>query len=606
MTRLSLTLAASPLETPTSYLSRLAARNFATDIWDFAGDLGLDFAELTNGTAESVRHLCACAGLPEDSFARTNVLKISTMKYRVGDEMMNTEVLDRGGIRFCPRCVVEAQQRGARTWEVIHQARWQIIQIRRCPRHGVLLQRHKPEMDAFSRFDFTRLLEDGRLDLSVTPSGGMADALDLYLAARVHEPNWCDRMQLPALIKAVEAFGVLLNHGREAVTSHLSAELRRDAMLTGFEVLSRGEAGIVESLQDFTAAARAAASSRQDHAWARYGALQRLLGSHAKMREDLNPLRDIVRAFFLANFPFKVGAMVLGEPVTEVRILSLRSACRTVGARQSLVEEMLVAQGHAKRDASGRVRLLTLLTAEIVDGLCREKSAWLNQPETADYLGCSFAMFKQLARSGLLVPAEGRKRRARKGFHKRDLDAFLERIFAGAPRLDAPPPGCATLELATRKGKCSAPDIVRMILDGTLRPVGRVTDRLELRGLLVDADAIIALRHAQRPNGYPVMRASRGLRMTRKTVEFLVEQGLLEKRRMKNTRSRCTHPLVTAESYRAFDAAYCTLGQLRAEVACAPQQQHVHLRKAGIEPVIEGEGLSRIYRREDLRAAGFL
>ena len=277
-----------------------------------------------------------------------------------------------------------------------------------------------------------------------------------------------------------------------------------------------------------------------------------------------------------------------------------------MGARQSLVEEMLIAQGLAERDASGRLRLFTLLTAEIVAGLCREKSAWLNQAETVDYLGCSFAMFKQLARSGLLAPAEGNRCRARKGFHRKDLDAVLERAFAGAPRVDSPPPGCATLELATRKGKCSVPDVLRMIFDRTLEPVGRLTDRLELRGLLVDAGAIIAMRQAQASNGYPIMPTSRGLHMNKRTVDFLVEQGFLQKRRMKSTRSWCTAPLITVASYRAFDAVYCTLGKLRVEVVSAPRQQHAHLRRAGVQPVIEGPGLTRIYRREHLRAAGYI
>ncbi|OSP54460.1 hypothetical protein BV911_12750 [Pseudoruegeria sp. SK021] len=606
---LPLTLPSSPLETPTSYLSRLAARNFAPHILDFAIDLGLDFAALTNGKDSSVRHLCACAGLPENSFAKTTVVKTSTMKYGFGKEVMTTEVLDRGGIRYCPCCLLEGLQRHAPPWTVIHQASWQIVQIRRCTWHGMRLRRYSTKYDPFTRFDFTRILAEGRLDLSIGSVEDTADALDFYLEARLRaqqDENWCNRMQLPALIKAVEAFGVTLNHGRETVTSQLATEQRRDAMLTGFEVLSLGKDGIVESLRDFTLSSRNAASSPQEHAWARFGALQRLLGSHAKMREDLRPLREIVREFFLANFPFKVGTMVLGEKVTEERIVSMRTACRAVGARQSLVEEMLIAQGLAERDASGRFRLFNLLTPEIVFELCHERFAWLNQAETAAYLGCSFAMFQRLARSGLLAPTAGNELRARKGFYRKDLDAFLQRIFVDAPRLDIAPLGCFTLEQAARKAKCSAPDIIRMIFDGDVRPVGRVTDRLELRGLLANADGILEIRHAQEPNGHPTAHATSSLYMTKRTLDFLVEQGLLEKRRMKSNQTGRTTPLITAQSYLTFDAIYCTLGKLQAEVPHMPLQQHSHLKKAGIEPAIQERGITRIYKREELRAKDFL
>lgn len=42
MTSLALTLPVDPREMPTSYLSRLAARNLAGGVVDFACDVGLD------------------------------------------------------------------------------------------------------------------------------------------------------------------------------------------------------------------------------------------------------------------------------------------------------------------------------------------------------------------------------------------------------------------------------------------------------------------------------------------------------------------------------------------------------------------------------------
>ena len=107
MTRLSLTLPASPLETPTSYLSRLAARNLIPDLYSFCGDLGFDLPALINGDTTAVQHLCALAGLPQDTFDGRVVVKTSTMKYRVGAEALNTETLSRGEIRYCPRSLSE-------------------------------------------------------------------------------------------------------------------------------------------------------------------------------------------------------------------------------------------------------------------------------------------------------------------------------------------------------------------------------------------------------------------------------------------------------------------------------------------------------------------
>lgn len=129
MTRLSLTLPASPLETPTSYLSRLAARNLIPDLYSFCGDLGFDLPALINGDTTAVQHLCALAGLPRQTFEGRIVVKTSTMKYRVGAEGLNTETLSRGDIRYCPRCLAEALAAGP-VWSAIFPLHWQLIHVR--------------------------------------------------------------------------------------------------------------------------------------------------------------------------------------------------------------------------------------------------------------------------------------------------------------------------------------------------------------------------------------------------------------------------------------------------------------------------------------------
>lgn len=93
---------------------------------------------------------------------------------------------------------------------------------------------------------------------------------------------------------------------------------------------------------------------------------------------------------------------MFGQKITERRVYSFHGACRAIPVRRSVLEDMLITRGCARRDADGHFRLSAILTVALVDELRAEKDTYLDQQQTADHLGCSFAMFKQLQYSGLL------------------------------------------------------------------------------------------------------------------------------------------------------------------------------------------------------------
>lgn len=598
MTCLALTLPASPLETPTCYLSRLAARNLLPDLYSFCGDLGFDLPALINGDTAAVQHLCALAGLPPETFDGRVVVKTSTMKYRVGVEALNTETLSRGEIRYCPHCLAEAL--GAEpVWSAIFPLHWQLIHIRRCWRHGCGLETHRPEPGRASRFDSTAFVRS--LIASDTTSAavelGNADELDRYLSVRAygqHASDWCDRLEIPALIKASEAFGVLIDHGRDMRASYLTADQRRDAMLTGFLILSAGPDGIRGALDQFNSRNQTRGGNQPHPS---NGEVQRLLGSHCKMRADLDAVRDIVREYFLDNYPFRPGATVLGQKVTESRMFSMRGACREIGVRRSLLEEMLIRRGLARRDEAGKFQLETALSRSLVAEIKHEKHDYLNQQQTADFLGCSFAMFKQLQRAGLLCPAEGQQRRHRKGFYRLDLRAFLDRLSDGALRTGRAGGDICTIDLATRKANCSGPDIVQLMLDGELRAVGRLTDEIRLDSLLISARGVARLLQRGAVNALSRSETLRRLRVDSKTLEWLIGERYLEVKRMRHSVTRVTRDYVTIGSVTQFEAEYSSSATIARELGLAKRFITSRLRVAGHRPIEAPYGTRPIYRR---------
>lgn len=594
MTPLALTLPVSALEMPTSYAARLAARNLSPDLWTFCQDAGLDFAAISTGDGAAIGYLCFLAGIPADSFRDRTVLKTSTMRYRLGAEVMNTETLSRGELRYCPSCVTEARHDGARPHEVIHEMHWQFIHVRRCTRHGCLLQSHRPKADRTARFDFTALVRN--IPLHPDATAGEADALDHYLSRRAygtHGENWCNCLEIPALIKACEAFGVLIDHGRDIRASSLVPDRRRDAMLTGFKVLSDGENGIRKALDRFN---RRTPTRGGNQPHPSNGEVQRLLGSHTKQRTDLDPMREIVREYFLDHYPFRPGTTVLGRKIVETRVFSLRGACREIGARRSLVEDILIRRDLARRDTEGRFQLECVLTRALVDDIRGEKHDYLDQIQTAGFLGCSFAMFTQLQRAGMVKPDEGAARRLRKGFHRASLRQFLDRLGAGAERVTTAGPNLCPLDLVTRKANCSVPEIVRLMLDGRVRARARLTDNIRLDSLLVDVrDIVCAFRTA--PNGFSLSEVKRRLFIDARTLDFLISRGLLEVQRMRHNVTRVTRNYVTSESLNEFARRYITAGMLACETGETGCTAARILQNSGAKPITKQPGIRPIYPR---------
>lgn len=600
MTSLALTLPVDPREMPTSYLSRLAARNLAGGVVDFACDVGLDFVGIVCGEIAALDDLRRLAGLPAQSFAGTAVVKTSTMKYRVGREVMNTETLARGELRFCPTCVRTALDRGARVWEVIHPIHWQVIPLQRCPHHGTRLRSYRPGGSDRGRcHDFTRALAEGRLDLGGEgpDEAGDADTFDLYLAERVGGSppgRWCDRLEIPALVKSCEAFGVLLDHGRDGRASQLEPAERRACRTTGFAVLAEGPVAVRAALDRFN---RRTPTRGGNQPHPSNGEVQRLLGSSTKARADLEPLRAVVRAYFLETYPFRPGTTVLGHVVTEPRVLSFRGACRAVGIRGSLLEKLLIRRGLATRNANGRFQLEGVLTRSLVEEIGQEQRDFLDQKATVEVLGCSFAMFKQLQRAGLLVAADGQGLRRRKGYERVKLLSFLEALGGRSVLVAEPPAHLCPLELATRTLRCSVPDIVRILCDGLARAPARLTAALRLDSLLVDPRDLAPHLRAPVPNACSQIDVMTRLCLNKRTLDWLVAEGLLHRQRLRNDVTRVTRAYITAESVEAFDAAYATAGVLAREegLPCVTMKK----RLKGRVDLIDGapKGVRAVYRR---------
>ena len=209
-------------------------------------------------------------------------------------------------------------------------------------------------------------------------------------------------------------------------------------------------------------------------------------------------------------------------------------------------------------------------------------------------------MFKELHKSGFLQPKLGKGRWERKVFDKLHLDSFLEMVFNEVPILDKIPEGAVLLDLSTRSANCSVSDILNLIVNGYLRPAGRLGKARHLKNLLVNTNELLTAFPQRVSNGYTKTEACKILHVDTRSLNHLISVELLKTRRMKSSITRVTNDLILPQSIEAFQNTYCSLGMLRQSDPELSGIRHIDLDEMDIVPFVDIKGLRRIYRLVDL------
>ncbi|MES0827468.1 TniQ family protein [Ruegeria sp. SCP11] len=485
MSRLVLTLQPAELEIPTSFLSRLAARNGCADISDLCADLGLDLGAISNGDKRAIEDLCRLADLPQDAFAKTAVLKKAKFEYRIGREPFDRQTLDRQEIRVCPKCLLEQHELSSDLWTKVHQLPWQVPQIQSCYLHNERLLVIADQSTVAQRFDSSLAIKNAWDDIRHAGHPMIADSFDQYLSKRLRKKrrrSLCDRMTIHALWRVSEALGIALTHGKSQRRSDLDDHAKREALLAGFGLLNAGEEVLFEALTYFSQRTlKAAHFQLLPH----YGELQRLLLKKPNGHDDLKLFRNLMRGYLLDTYPYAPGAVVLGHEVEQRRIHSVSSATQHLKVRRDVFEAILVENGIAERNGDGEVELNRPLTLPLVERLGSQKSRYLSKKEAAKFLGVSDGVLKELQECRILQPTTGWGHKERGGYDSVHLRQLIRDLFGGTRAFQAVPDGYQTLPNLARQKRRRVSELVQLVLSGRLSASGRLGGEFKISNLLV-------------------------------------------------------------------------------------------------------------------------
>lgn len=596
-----MTVAQADDETPASFCSRNAllvgrsARNFCRDA-------GFTFQNIVDGEPSPIDALAhRCRG-DRNLLSSNATVKVGERRYMIGNQVLTRDTLSRIAVRVCPRCVVADIEAGrgpirTRPYGRLH---WQVEPIRTCREHGVSLITASTDKLPGRVHDFAVLVQPCLSDLDrllAATEKRQWSRLEEHLAERLASQEtsaatWLHTLPFYAAAKTCEILGAIAIHGSLFNSRTLSDAEWHEAGATGYEIAADGEPGIRHLLgrlqKDFSS------SKRGWGACAVYGRLYEWL-AHETVDPAYASLREMVRQHAIETMPVGPGDQLFGQEVTERRMHSVRTASLETGAHPKRLRKLLHAAGHISETALALSNERILFDATSAGEFLGQVSEAMSLRDAGTYLNAPAPHPRLLIEAGFIRPFVKGGTHRKGGIHtlkdhafaKRELDAFLDRLLARANPLQAGELSFRSIPAAAKHASCSAMEIVRLIIDGTLSRVRYQPDRKGYLSVEVDPDEVKPLVRGHDHGHFTLREVERKLCASTPVVKALADRGHLPSRIALNPVSRCPQRVVPKDEFDRFVGRFASLHMLAKESAMNISTVAGLLRDAGIKPAFD-------------------
>lgn len=594
-----------PFEPPTAYASRIAAA-YGLDAKELCADQSIGFLRLVRGDTAAIQRLARLGGAENDellacAFARQGQFGISHRGQTFRREDL---VIDR--LDVCPRCLLDDIAGAA---EATLRAEWCLDVVDTCPIHGLaLVTLHTGRGPAYG-FDFAAVLER-----QIDRLGSMADqaeiraptGLQTYLLARLDgRPTgapYLDAMSPFAAIRTCEMLGAADRFGGCVQSDRLDPARLREARAAGFDIAAEGERAVHRLLGELTDTYLRERPQNDPAARLAFAALNNflhILPTRRTWKDDAFALlRATVRDFIKANFPLQPGEIVLGETIAETRVHSTATLAKAVGAGVLRVRKLLQLAGVIGADTPNNA----VFDAQAGFAAVRDSLAALSFRDTAARLGVNLKQARLFADAGFIEPVADGALRLRARFAPATLDAFMATLLAGAVTVRRKAADHATIPEASSRTSRQQTEIVKLILDGKLKWVGRVGRKPDLSSILVKLSEVNAVIHDLRPDTLSIAEFAKKAGLKKRAAQVLVKRGIV--RSIASKRAGHLVRRVPVAEVDAFRRRYVTLGEISRE----RRRHHAAVLKSleddGILPAFDlGKARAQVYRRDEVTPA---
>ena len=361
-----------PLESATSFASRLARLKGAPSLTNWCADVGISRSDLMAGRSSALVRLAHLGNIDLDLLTHHAVMDKGRHGARLLGQDMRAGALSWGQVRACPACLRD--DLGAnpqRPLQMFGRAPWQMTAYRICPTHRLRLvtldKPALPDHHASFRGALKQILS-GALD---APSPHEPVFETHFLASLQGEVSdaWIGRFRLDALARISEVLGTALLRGRAAKLLAMTDEDYSAVLPTGFKALVGGP----EALEAAFKALRAIPGKPQDGPQARYGVLYRWLSGPQGKRPEMEEFRTLFRGHILANWSLDDGTELLGQPIIGTRVHTVATAARAWNIPARMLRKALADRGLVSAAGTDNLDLVETFRPEdardILEGL---------------------------------------------------------------------------------------------------------------------------------------------------------------------------------------------------------------------------------------------
>ncbi len=582
-------------ESATSLASRIARKNGTASLQSFCADMSISYRALKVGDPVEIERVAALAGCDPTTLRNWTPHAPSKTNYHLGAEAPRFTAYSRSTIRGCPKCVAEALAEHG-PYGPFHLGAWQLTSIRTCAKHQCMLIEVPPPQHHKHSYDFARVVDNMDLkDIQLVAEN--ARSLERYLHNRlegVSDGSWLDSLDFHVAPQLCENFGLLLVRGPKASRAETTEQQWLVAGAAGYDALRNGPDQMFAALEELRMKAGPGCHT--------YGAIAGSFLTWLSQREDdaaFNGIRQMVFDFILRTYPVVVGSTVLRIRCDMQQVYSLRKGAKAYGIDERMLRHKLLERGDiSKSGKSGAITYRRYPSGETLQQLADETTGLLRGFDAADYLGLDIHLLRTFVVEGLVKKA-GEMARNAPYFRRKDLDAFLGRLYRQTrPELE-PANDEVSLIAATPACQCSTLELLHLIFehDIPLRCAAGTDPRFN--------DFLISVERAKTAIGQSsvgaisMSEAAGKLVVDTVTIRNLVSAGYLSAA-PKTAKSSERWLVIDEASVTTFGEQYISAAGLARELRRDTANLCRELYKNGVEPLVFNGENRIIFRRQDV------
>ncbi|RHZ91193.1 hypothetical protein D1114_20770 [Cereibacter sphaeroides] len=594
-------------ETVASHVSRMAALNWI-DAATFAIDKGTSFQRIIDRHPEAFDAMAALGiTLPYDLLTWSPVKAGGTQRMLVGHAFPAKVILEPQ-IRGCPVCL-RADAAGSTARPYIAMAlrgHWMVPHVTLCLDHRHPLAPLWRDPKPVSRFDsvarFREIADEilaGRLDQETRDPTDF----DLWLDARLtglSQGGWLDGQPLHAVATFCHLLGTALLRLEQILPAWVGRNDRWALYQMGFEVASPGEEAIGDALRRL----QKLADGPQDGPKKIFPLLYDRLSHDYRDDPTFEAFRRILRDHMAQTWPLGPGDDLLGEPVTERRLHSVRTAAQATGIDQRRMRRMLAAAGIVPEASDGTCDAWEIFDAAAAQPILDNLTALMPAKAFAEFIGASRSQFDLLVRDGVLMPALDAPD-VKAVWNPVEGRVFLDSLLSGAVPLTKVPRGWEHLSKSAQRLKIGPGAIITAIRKGRITGVGKLEGCEGYAAVHVDHADVTRVLGAESPTAQSIEIFAKTVGLLPPSrLKLLINAGATPATRLQNPKTRAFQLYITAEDAAAFHRRYLTPRTLAQEFGRSWQSLTAEMRAKGIQPFSpQGEDFGPLYLRADVVAA---